>query len=172
MRIKNIGCYLVALAVSSASIVGGEDPTVLRNLYDDAQAHLQTWIGLKNEHNYLLSGKSISGLNVTLTFEGETPSEAKIGLSPSRSLSAQSSGDRTVIRLFESIGKDISITFDLDANGTWDARIARSGKCEIFSASAWQQVASLTGIIDGTPHANLGGIEYQFVAGEWSPVKK
>lgn len=170
MRIKNIGCYLVALAVSSASIVGGEEATVLRNLYDDARAHLQTWVGAKNEHEYLLSGKS--GLNVGLTFDGETPTEAKIGLSPSRSLSAQSSGDRTVIRLFESIGKDISITFDLDANGTWDARIARSGKCEIFRDAEWHTVAEIKDLTGAVPHAKAGDIEYEFSGGAWRPARK
>jgi hypothetical protein len=173
MRIKNIGRYLVALAVSSATIVGGEEPTVKRNLYDDARAHLATWVGLEKERQYWLSGKSLSGLNVSLIFEGETPTEAKIGLSPGRSLSVQSSGDRTVIRLFESIGKDISMTFDLDANGTWDVRFARqSGKREIFYDAQWHTVTECEGLTAAIPRAKVDDVEYEFSGGVWKPANK
>jgi len=166
---KIFGC--VTAFVLSGATYGQKEIDGLRTVFEDPSAVLQAWSGPQKEQEYLLTGRK-PGLNVGLTFSHDTASEAKIGLSPGRSLSAQSVGDRVVISLFEGSGKEISVTYDLDANGTWDARIARSGKCEIWSASGWRQVGRFSELIAGTPHATSEGVEYQFLGGEWSPVKK
>lgn len=166
--IVTFSAYLFAVTLGTVIISAQEEKTTLRSVFQDSNAVLQSWRGTQGAQEYLLSGRK-PGLNVGLTFDGDTPNEAKISIGPGRSLSVQSAGDRKIISLFEGSASDISLTYDLDANGTWDARISRSGKCEISFEGAWHQVAESDGLVTGIPHARIGGIEYEFSAGEWKP---
>jgi hypothetical protein len=170
-RIRTMGTYLFALAISAAMTSAQQERTGLRNVYEDSKSVLQTWNGPSNEQEYVFSGKK-SGLSVALSFAADTPNEAKISLGAGRSLSVQSTGDRNVVSLLEATGSDISVMYDLDANGTWEARISRSGKCEIFWGAAWHQVTELSGLAEGIPHARMGDVAYEFSIEGWKPINK
>jgi hypothetical protein len=168
-RINTIAWCIFVSAVGCTIISGQQAKAGLRKIYEDSTSILQTWQGPKSEQEYLLSGPKM-GLSVGLTFNGSTPTEARINLGVGKSIRVQSAGERLVTSLFES-GADgeISVLYDLDTSGSWDARTSRSGKCAIFFDAAWHQATDITGILSGTPQALVDGVQYKFSAGAWKP---
>src|SRR5437588_9640045 len=160
-----IGVATTGLAILYAQ----QKETKLRKVYDDQIAVLQKWQEPDHEQEYLLSGSKL-GLSAGITFSANMPTAARISLGSGKSLTIHSAGDRFVASLFQA-EKDgeITILYDLDIDGSWDARTSRFGKCAVFFHGEWHQVSKIDGLLSGVPHAVVDGVQYEFSAGAWKP---
>ena len=165
-----IACYVGVIATAVAIIFAQQKKAELRKVYDDQTSVLQTWRGLRNEQEYLLSG-SKSGLATSLIFTAKTPTEARITFGWRKSLSIYSAGDRFVASFFQADKNgEIIILYDLDANGSWDGRTSQFGKCAILFNAEWHDVNKIDGILSGIPQANVDGVKYEFSESSWRPA--
>jgi hypothetical protein len=168
-RMIKLAFYLSLTVAGLAIIFAQQKKPDLRKVYDDQISVLHTSQESDNKQEYLLSGSTL-GLAAGLTFTGKTPTEARISLASGKSLSVQSVGDRFVTKLFQAAKNgEIIVLYDLDTNGSWDARTSRFGKCAVFFNGEWHDVSKMEGILSGIPQANVDGVKYEFSKGIWRP---